>query len=139
MVHVDMNQPGADLRPGIDLWVVREATSKESRRGDAMINLRLARVRGGTGTLYDNIMLEGNGWGIGKSKLGAFLPPDFSGDLDPLDFVGRRLWAETVVKTGERGDKLEVNIKGLKHGGYQPAEDVPPGESLPDDDGDTPF
>lgn len=133
MVHVDMTQPDRELTPGVDLWEIIQCSSKVSRKGDQMLALKLARVSDPGDHIYDNIMLAGTGWGIGKKKLGALVPKDFKGDIDPLDFLGVRLWVETVVSEYEGKERLQVNIGGLKHGGYQRAEDVPEGKELPEE------
>ena len=79
------------------------------------------------------VMLAGGGWGIGKRKLAALLEPGFSGELDPLDLVGKRLWVSTGIETYEGKDRLKVMIDELKHAGYQREDDVPPGCVAPDD------
>ena len=135
MVKIDMNKEDPGLEPGVDLWRIIACTSGQSRAGDGMLKLKLARVSNLSNHMYDNIMLGGNGWGIGKAKLGVLLESGFSGDVDPLDFVGTELWTETVAEeyeyNGKSGKRLAVNINGLKHGGYQRREDVPPGKELP--------
>jgi len=130
VVHIDMNRPDDSLAPGVDLWQIVSCTAKPSRGGDNMLALKFERVDGG-GNLFDNVMLGGGGWGIGKQKLAALVEPGFTGDLDPISLVGKRLWIETVVDNFEGRDRLKVNIKGLKHGGYQRADDVPPGCTMP--------
>lgn len=123
MVNIDMNAPDRDMNPGVDLWRIESCVTARSSKGDAMLKLELARVSDPDSRIKDNIMLAGNGWGIGKQKLGAFVAGDFSGDFDPLDLVGKRVWVETIIKDwtydGKSGQRLEVDINGLKHGGYQ--------------------
>lgn len=97
-----------------------------------MLALKLSRVSEPSDCMYDNIMLEGGGWPIGKQKLAAFLDPGFKGDLDPISLVGVRVWAETGINEHKGKQRLAVIIEGLKHGGYQRAEDPPPGKSVPE-------
>lgn len=143
MVHIDMNKPDASLLAGVDLWQIMTCTATVSGSGDQMLKLKFQRVSDPKAHLYDNVMLEGRGWGIGRQKCGALLSPDFSGDLDPLDLVGAQLWVETKVEEYQGKKRLAVDIKGLKHGGFQRREDVPKGKELPADTGvsdeDVPF
>lgn len=137
MVNVDMNRPDRDLNPGVDLWEVMKSEATNSRAGDAMIRLKLFRVSDPAAHLFDNIMLAGGGWGIGKSKLVALgVSENFRGDLDPLDFVGRRVWVSTGVDSYEGKDRLKVMIDGLRYSGYQPADQVPPGCVAPEPESD---
>jgi len=133
MVHIDLNAPDPRLTPGVDLWEIRECNRKDSRGGTPMLALKLARVSDPTQHMYDNIMLAGGGWGIGKRKLGAFLPADFAGEFDPLDLIGTQVWVETEIQTYEGKDRLAVNVNGLKHGGYQRADDPPAGKTIDED------
>lgn len=142
MVQVDMTRPGRELRPGIDLWKTTKCESVRSRAGDQMLKLTLERVSNPQERVFDNIMLEGGGWEIGKRKLAAFVPADFKGDLDPLELVCIRVWVCTAVDTYQGKDKLAVSIDELKCAGYQRVEDVPPGCSVPeveDEDMSAPF
>lgn len=132
MVQIDMNKPDRDLTPGVALWVVKECSAGTSRKGDRMLKLKLARVEDETSHMYDNAMLEGGGWGIGKKKLGAFVPADFAGDFDPQSIVGERFWVCTTIRTYEGKDSLSVDHETLRHGGYQRADEVPPGCKLPE-------
>jgi hypothetical protein len=143
MVHIDMTQPDREMRPGVDLWEIVKCNPDRSSKGDPMLKIELARVSDPSDRVSDNIMLAGKGWGIGKAKLGALLDPGFNGDLDPLDFVERRLWVETgvedyVSKAGKPGQALRVLIAGLKHAGYQRENDPPPGHSAPPPVADAP-
>lgn len=140
MVEIDMTKPDRDLTPGVDLWRIAECVSRRSSGGDRMLAVKFRRVADDGDHLFDNIMLEGPGWGIGKSKLGALLPKDYKGDLDPLDLVDRRLWVETTVDEYQGKQRLKVDIQGLKHCGLQAEDDPPPGAvpSLMHAD-DTPF
>lgn len=134
MAHIDMNRPDESCKPGVDLWKIVECTEKYARSsGNKMLALKMHRASGEPGTVYDNIMLEGGGWGIGKAKLAALLPADFNDELDPLSFVGRKLWVETSVESTSGKDRLRVNIAGLKHNGFQAEEDVPPGHVAPEE------
>lgn len=144
MVHIDLTKPDREFTPGVDLWEIREATHTRGRNGsgDPRLNLKLVRVTNTSDHLYDVVMLDGKGWGIGKAKLQALLPAGFAGDLDPLSLVGRRLWVETMIGEYEGKSRLQVNIKGLKHSGFQAEEEVPAGKDLstmPDGDPLTPF
>lgn len=139
MVQIDMNEPDRDLNPGIDLWSVIASSEERASSGNKMIKLKLARVSHPNEHLFDNIMLSGGGWPIGKGKLQALLPADFKGDLDPLDFIGRRLWVATGVETYNGRDSLKVMIDQLKHKGYQREDDVPPGCVVPEEHDEIPF
>ena len=136
MVYIDTNKPDRELIPGVDLWEVIQCSHSRSQAGTDMLKLKFARVSNSSDHLFDNIMLDGGGWSIGKQKLAALVDPGFAGDIDPLDFVGRRLWLETGVqeytkKDGGKGQSLKVLIEGLKHAGYQREDDPPPGKSVP--------
>jgi len=147
MVHIDMTKTGRDLSPGTDLWRVDQCAYRTSRKGDGMLEVKLQRVSNDADSILDWIMLEGGGWDIGKSKLIAFgVGSDYKGDLDPLSFVGRRLWVATTInsyqdKDGNPRESLRVDINELAHSGYQAEDDVPTGctppAAAPDDD--TPF
>lgn len=131
MVNVDMTQPDRKLVPGIDLWEIKEAADEKSSKGDGMLSLKLFRVSNPSDHIYDNIMLAGAGWPVGKKKLGALLPPNYKGNLDPLGLIGVRLWVSTGVEAYKGQDRLRVLIADLKFAGLQPAADVPPGCALP--------
>ncbi len=131
MVQIDMTRPDRDLTPGVDLWKIIKCEPVQSRAGDPMLKVKFARVSDPQEHIYDNIMLAGGGWGIGKQKLGALLEANFKGDLDPLDLVGKRLWLYTVVDTYKGKDNLKVGIEELRHAGYQRADDPPPGKDAP--------
>lgn len=136
MVNIDMTAPDPGLTPGVDLWEVIAAEEALSSGKDKMLKLKFCRVSSPGDKLDDNIMLAGKGWSIGKRKLAALLSPDFKGELDVLDLVHRRLWLSTGISqwTDSKGavrDQLKVMIDGLKHAGYQRAEDIPPGCTAP--------
>lgn len=131
MVYIDTTRPGRELSPGIDLWAIRECVAKRSRKGDNMLAIKFERVSDSGDHLYENVMLEGAGWEIGKEKLAALLEPGFKGDLDPLALIGRRLWVSTTVREYEGKSSLSVNIDELRHKGLQREEDVPPGCTPP--------
>lgn len=134
MTNVDMTKKASrPLTPGIDLWEIMEAKDGKSKsKNESLLNLKFFRVAKRNDHIYDSVMLEGDGWPMGQKKLGALLPPDFNGDLDPLSLVGKRLWLATSVQTYNGNDSLKVNPKGgLKFAGYQPAADVPAGCTTP--------
>jgi len=133
MVNIDMTQPDRALVPGIDLWEIMKSEDEKSSKGDAMLSLKLFRVSNKADHIFDSVMLAGNGWSIGKKKLGALLPADFKGNLDPLNLVGVRLWVSTTIDSYNGKERLKVNISELKHGGFQKAADVPPGCALPEE------
>lgn len=143
MVFIDTTRPDRELRPGWDLWEVTSFTSGKSRKGDAMFTVKLARVSDLNEQIQDTIMLEGLGWGLGKQKLGAFLPPGFKGDVDPIGFTGRRVWVETGIETYK--DKNGADRQSLKpvpsgkHAGYQQENDPPPGMTAPAPAAEDPF
>ena len=146
MVHIDMNKAGREMNPGIDLWEIQKVELKTSRKGDQMLGVQFFRVSNTDDVVFDNIMLGGAGWGLGKSKLAALVPAGFAGDLDPLDLHGKRLWLSTGVesyknKEGKTRERLSVQIDDLKCAGYQPEDDVPEGCEAPPtgDDAAVPF
>ena len=142
MVHIDMNKPDRELTPAVDLWEIVECVATRSAKGDEMLSVKFARVENTSDHMYDNVMLEGNGWGIGKQKLAALVGPTFAGDLDPLSLVGQRYWVETAVREYQGKSSLSVNIEGLKPAGLQRADDPPPGKTAPQpvpEHDDTPF
>lgn len=131
MVKVDMTQPDRDLTPGVDLWEVKTASGKESSNGTPMISLEFKRVSG-QGVLWDNVMLGGGGWGIGKAKLSALgVPKNFTGDLNVATLVGRRVWVATVVDEYQGKSRLKVDIAELDHAGYQDEKNKPAGAKAP--------
>ena len=128
-----MGKPDRERKPGIDLWEVMQAEETKSRAGDAMFKMKYKRVSDPSAHIYDNVMLAGGGWGIGKQKLAALgVANDFKGEIDPLDFVGKRVWISTGVSTWEGKDNLKPITEGLKMAGYQPEEMVPEGHTLPE-------
>lgn len=149
MAHVDMTNDGSkDMLTGVNLWEVFGAIEKKSSKGDDMFVVTF--ICGST-KMQDNIMLSGPAWPrMGRPKLFALgVRPDHTGNLDPLDLIGRKVWLATVVeqkpytdpKTGELREgqpRLVVDIKQLSHAGYQFEGNPPAGATLPDP-ADTPF
>lgn len=149
MVHIDMTNDGSkDFLTGINLWEVVGCFEKTSTKGDPML---VVTFMCGAAKLQDNIMLAGPAWArMGRPKLFALgLPPNMTGELDPLSLIGREVWIATVVeqkpytdpKTGQEREglpRLVVDIKQLSHAGYQFQGNVPPGANVPDP-ADTPF
>ena len=138
MVEIDMTKEPTDgFLVGINLWEVVACKSGKSQAGDAKLEVKFRAV--GTETeMVDHLMLVGKGWGIGRAHLTALgLPLDFKGALDPLDFIGKKLWLATHVEerpgvdraTGEprKFKNLRVDIDRLAFKGYQPEADVPVG------------
>ena len=155
MVEINMNMETPDgLIVGVNLWEVRACRSDRSQAGDPKLVVEFAAV-GVDIKLTDHIMLGGKGWGIGKEHLIALgVAPGFSGNLDPLDFIGRKVWLATHVEEREalatKGPNagkmqtfrnLRVDINQLGHKGYQAEADVPPGATVRSGMGpdDTPF
>lgn len=142
MVKIDMTQPDQNLVPGVFLVFVKAATVKKSKSGDDMIGLELGGVERPATRLYDNIMLAGGGWPMGKQKLTALgLGEDFTGDFDVANLNGRRVWVATKIETYKGKDKLSIDIQQLKYAGMQPEDDVPGGCVAPEKytDEATPF
>jgi hypothetical protein len=138
MVRINMqDEGGSALIQGINLWTVRSAKIELSKSsGDPMLKLELFY---NDAKLYDMAMLAGRGWPIGRRKLLALgMPADFQGELDPLDFVGKRVWIATVLENYTNGDKsgtrMKVDIQQLSYSGYQPESMRPAGAVHPDDD-----
>ncbi len=132
MVHIDLNKPDRELKPGVDLWEIMKASVEKSRNGDDMIKLKMFRVRSPEDHLYDNIMLAGGGWGIGKKKLGALLKEGFNAELDPLDLIGKNIWVSLGIEAYKGKDRLKVLIDELKFAGFQPEDQVPAGCKAPE-------
>lgn len=147
MVEIDMNKEPTDGMPvGINLWEVRRCQADKSQSGDQKLVIEFASI--GTQDpvkLIDHLMLAGRGWGLGKEHLIALgVPAGFTGNLDPLDFIGRKVWLATHVEErpgiatkGPNAGKpityrnLKVDINALKHKGYQAEADVPAGVTVP--------
>lgn len=134
-------EPESGLLLGTYLWEVCGAkVERSSKTGEYMLVLKL---KCGEHELTDRAMLGGGGWGIGRKKLIALgLKPDFKGNLDPVEFIGRRVWVATVKgewqgidkKTGapRTFTKMEVDINQLDLAGYQAEQNVPAGATLPE-------
>ncbi len=140
-MELDMNrEPVSALLTGINLWTVKSAKIEKSQKsGTPMLVLEF---KCGEYELKDRAMLAGGGWGIGKAKLIALgMSPTFTGNFDPLDLIGRKVWIATVEGTFAGVDKksgapknfkkLEVDIGQLKHAGYNLPEEIPAGAAEP--------
>ena len=140
MVELDMNKAAEDLpEEGVYLLEVKDAQTKTARSGSAMISVQY-KMRDRDVTVWDNIMLEGGGWKIGKPKLAALgVPSDFKGNLNPLDLVGKRVWAALKRDTYDGRDRMSVDINKLKYCGLQPESMMPEGASMGEAVGETPF
>lgn len=155
MVEIDMNKEPADaMLTGINLWEVRACKSERSQKGDPKLVVKFQAV-GTEIELTDHIMLGGGGWGIGKAHLLALgVPPGYTGSLDPLDFIGRKVWLATHVEErqglatkGPNAGKmmtfrnLRVDINALENKGYQAEANVPAGATRTGDgpDENAPF
>lgn len=148
MVEIDMNkEPTDSMLTGIHLWEVKGCKSERSSKGDPMLTVTLRTFnQENEYELVDRIMLAGNGWALGKPKLIALgMEPTFKGDLDPLDFIGRKVWLATHVEEREalatRGANagkmmtfrnMRVDVSQLTHKGYQPEALVPQGATVED-------
>lgn len=155
MVRINMNKEVTDgMLVGIHLWEVRACKDARSQSGELKLQIELQAV--GTETkLTDHIMLEGKGWGIGKAHLIALgIDPTADADIDPLDFIGKRVWIATHVEEKEalatRGanagkmmvfKNLRVDLKQLDSLGYQHESKVPNGNvpGMGSGDDETPF
>lgn len=153
MVRIDTDKPAdqparAPLTPGVDLWQVAKAEETTSAKSGAqMLKLEMHRVSTLTqkypDRVFDNVMLEGGGWGIGKEKLMALLGGPFKGDLDVLDLLNKRVWLSTGIETYDGKDRLKVLVSdpkasnGFAWCGIQHEKNVPAGHALPGED--TPF
>lgn len=156
MVEIDMTkEPTDSMLTGINLWEVRSCKSDRSQQGDQKLVVKLQAV-GTEVELTDHIMLTGKGWGIGKAHLLALgMAPDFKGSLDPLDFIGKRVWLATHIEEREalatkgpnagkmqKFKNLRVDINALENKGYQAEANVPAGATRTGDgpaDDSTPF
>ena len=132
-MHLDMTRPDREMPTGTNLWRLVNVQTKTSGKGHAMLAVKFEPADGSAAHLYDNIMLQGGGWAIGKPKLVALgVPADFQGDLDPQKLVGRRVWIDTFVQNHNGRDGLKVNIQELSHAGYQPEDTPPKGVTVPE-------
>jgi hypothetical protein len=110
MVHVDMTASDAPTT-GPQLARVSRAEFATSRSGSPMLVLELERARDATPLCRDWIVLAGRGWdAFGKAKLQALgVAPDFDGDLEPEDLVGRRVLVHLVEKEAASG-RVYLNV-----------------------------
>jgi hypothetical protein len=128
MAHVDMSRPDRVLNPGVDLWEVYDAKEKRSSSQTLMFAMQYQRVGDRSDFLWDNIMLEGRGWGIGKKRLAALgIAPDHKGEIPAAQLMERRVYVATHVTSYNGSDRLSVNADALTHAGYQPESDPPSG------------
>jgi hypothetical protein len=145
MVKIDMTKEGDDMLVGVHLWDVTAAFEKPSSKGAPMLVLEL---RCGEVKLTDYLMLSGYGWTFTKNKLRALdVPHDYSGEIDPVKFINKRVWVATHVseregvdrKTGEKRKfrNLAVDTEQLRFSGYNHESDVPAGCTMPESN--TPF
>lgn len=134
---VDMTQPTmgpGQFKPGLYRAEVAQAVDKSSAKGDPMFNIALKAIDfpGVNGFLcFDNVMLAGPGWGIGKSKLQVLrpnLPADFKGELSPSELLGRRCIVRVIYQKNQNGeDRLAVDIRApASHCGYYDEVASPP-------------
>jgi hypothetical protein len=136
MVHVNMSkEPESRVVTGINLWEVRDAKLERAASGARgwMLSYTL-KFR--DAELKDRAQLEGNGWYFGRPKLLAMgLPLAFDGDIDPLDFIGKKVWLATIgkkdisTKTGKPTEYTIVDETQLDRG-YQHADRVPDGATV---------
>lgn len=110
-MHVDMNAPvEGDVPEGTYLAEVKSAKEKTANSGNAMIAIEFRGVEE-TFSVYDNIMLMGKGWGLGRAKLvGLGVGSDFSGDLDLADLIGRRVYLHLAEEEYQGRKRLKVDI-----------------------------
>lgn len=145
---IDMTQEsGGEMLAGVNLWTVTSASVERSKSSG--MPMLVLKMRCGGVEMTDRAMLDGGGRDIGRRKLLALgVPPTFKGRLDETEFIGRKVWAATIVKsetwqgkdgTPKTGRKMEVDINQLEHAGYQAEANLPPGASLPADVDETPF
>lgn len=139
MVHFNMKaaaeSSNRELTPGTDLWFVTAAKSGFTANKDPKIDLMLKRISDPRDWLFETLSLGGPGAGIAAKKLRAMgYADDFDGEVDPLDLIGKEVWAATGVQEYQGKKSLRVMIGELKYAGMQPRDDVPAGCSLPPDD-----
>lgn len=128
MVEVNMSAPvGGNEPEGTYLGNVSKAEEFTSRSGHPGLKLEFGCVHeGATFTVRDTIMLGGGGWGMGRARLTALgVPEDFTGNLDPLDLVGRQVYIhltheEYTGRGGETRKNLKPNPGKGSHSGYSP-------------------
>lgn len=133
-------EPESNALIGTNLWTVRESRVEQSKSSGE--NMLVLKLKCGNAELTDRAMLGGGGWGIGKRKLIALgLAPTFSGPLDPIQFIGTKVWCATKEEEYQGIDRktgkvrtfksLKVDVDQLTHAGYQPEADVPAGCTAP--------
>lgn len=121
MVRVDMNAPVPGSAPdGVYIADVAKAKATLTKGGDPAINLEFGCSYGGTVfKVYDTIMLNGRGWSLGRPKLTALgVPSEFSGDLDPADLLGRRVYLHLAFQEYQGKRSLKPDPKQGSHSGY---------------------
>lgn len=139
MVYIDTQKADSSLTPSTEAWEVLDCNERFSQGGDQMLSLKFCKLSDPREHLFDMIMLEGRGWGIGKQKLVALLGEGFQGELSSTDLIHTRLWIATKVEEFNGKSSLKPDIKRLKNAGYQAIEDVPPGCVAPEPPAPDPF
>ena len=140
MVRIDLNKADASLIAGIDAWEVIDCEVRYSKAGDQMLGMKFARISDRGDYMFDILMLEGPGWGLGKQKLAALLGDGFDGDIEVDEFRGKQVWIAAKVEEYNGKSSLKPDIRGsLKNAGMQAIEDVPPGCEAPEPPTEAPF
>lgn len=116
-IEIPWSAPDGKLTPGRYKYKIREAKEKFSKGNAPMIALTLDAVGFGKKLCYDNIMLGGDGWGIGKAKLQGLGIGENMKQLDALSLIGSGGYVAVKSKEYNGKTSLEVDIS-QGSGGY---------------------
>ena len=146
--YVDITDTGdgrIPIQPGVYPATVAGSEIKTSHSGNDYIQVKLIHTASGDPICWDRIMLSGGFKRVGRERLISFgYAPDFKGQIEPSDLVGKSCWV--AVKPEEYDGKTRLKIapsRGPFSGSWH--VDSPPPESMrtvlatPETGDDTPF
>jgi len=123
---IDWNAADGSKPPGVYLACVDKCELKHSKASGApMLALTINSVDFGGKLCYDYLMLSGDGWGMGKSKLKALGFKEGS-TIEEHDLIGIRFYCAVVAEEFNGRKQLKVNAK-LGHAGYWNEQEPPAG------------
>lgn len=132
---IDWNADDGSFKPGIYLARVKEAAFKRSQMGNDMVALTFAAMDfEGRKLCHDNLMLSGNGWGLGKAKLKALGIQEGS-VVEVTDLLDRMIYIAVKSDSYNGRTRLAVDIS-QGSAGYWPESTPPANVTKPQD---TPF
>lgn len=124
------------LRPGVYLAEIAACQERASKKtGDAYLNVKLIAVEwGGEELCWDTVMLEGNGEGVGRAKLGALgIDVDDGAEHADGELIGKRVYVAAVVDVWRGTERLRVDGRAhTSHAGYWPEAEAPSGVKRPE-------